>query len=72
MTAKEAIALMRQILETPVAMRDGGDDSTERLTRAVSVFISLAPQLQAEIGMDAIHRKTVAAAMRKNPWEINP
>ncbi len=71
MTTKEAIETMRRLLDTPVAMPGGADDSTERLVRAVACFISLPAQLQAEIGMDAIHRKTVAAAMRKNPWEIS-
>jgi hypothetical protein len=72
MTAKEAIETMRRVLNTPVAMPGGGDDSTERLVRAVTCFISLPAALQSEIGMEAISRQARAGAAGKKPWEIAP
>jgi hypothetical protein len=72
MTAKEALDIMRHLLNTAIPELDEAADAKERLVRAVSVFISLPAALQSEIGMEAISRQARAAAAGKKPWEIAP
>jgi hypothetical protein len=67
----EVIAKIKEVLDKPVAMPEGVDDSNERLIYATCVLLYLEPlELRDVIINEAFNRWNIGKAVGKKPWEM--